>query len=270
MIVERIAPGTCRTKDHRTEEERAHHVGVVIGQGVSAWVAQDVRNGKVTALHWAPDADALRSMDLPKHPRSVTYVSLPEWSTLVPEGALGHGTSEDHLALVHGRLPGTDVREEPLHTIGAQCLYLAEPTNEHSILDRYPFARSLPLQAVLVNGARSRVRNSPVLLLHRGADRMDVAIADRNGLLLSSSYPARTAEDVLYFCLMATERTGLRPEHVALRTGGTHLRKAERELLSTYFADHASAIPNTVLGPLPGDLEADQWLAAFDQIACVS
>ncbi|MEZ4791808.1 MAG: hypothetical protein R2811_17550, partial [Flavobacteriales bacterium] len=93
MVVERLTPGSHRSKDHRPEAERIHHVAMVLGQGVSGWVAHDMERGHVTALHWAPDADAIRSKDLPGHPRSVTYVTLPEWSTLVPDGALEPGTA---------------------------------------------------------------------------------------------------------------------------------------------------------------------------------
>lgn len=270
MVVERLTPGSHRSKDHRPEAERIHHVAMVLGQGVSGWVAHDMERGHVTALHWAPDADAIRSKDLPGHPRSVTYVTLPEWSTLVPDGALEPGTALEHLTLVHGRLPIGNVREESVDTLRAQCLYVPDPSNERLILERYPIARSLPLQAIMVNGVRSRARLGPALLMHRGADRLDVAIADRQDLLLSSSYPARTPEDILYFCLMAAEQAGLRPDDIALRSGGTHLTKGDRDLLSSYFADHAAAVPSTAIGDLPGGMEAERWLAAFDQITCVS
>jgi len=245
-------------------------VALVLGQGVSGWVAHDLDHGRVTAMHWAPDADAIRSTDLPNRPRSVTYVILPECSTLVPDGAFEPGTALEHLALVHGRLPAGTVREEAVDTLRAQCLYIPDATHERSILERYPIARSLPLQAVMVNGARTRAHLGPVLLLHRGADRLDVTIADERTLLLSTSYPARTPEDILYFCLMATEHAGLRPDGIALRTGGTHLTKVDRDLLTAYFTDHQPAVPSTAIGDLPGGMEADRWLAAFEQIACVS
>ena len=270
MVAERLAPGSHRSKDYRPEVGRMYHVALVLGQGVSAWVAHDMDSGRVAAMHWAPDADAVRSTDLPSHPRSVTYVTLPEWSTLVPDGALEPGSALDHLTLVHGRSPVGSVREESVGTLGAQCLYVSDLTHERLILERYPMARSLPLQAVLVNGALSRARLGAVLLMHRGADRLDVAIAGGQGLLLSSSYPARTPEDVLYFCLMATERAGLRPDGIALRSGGTHLAKGDRDLLNTYFADHAAAVPAMAVGALPGGMEAERWSAAFDQITCVS
>ena len=270
MIAEDVTPVSHRSKEYRPEAERQHHVALVLGQGVSGWVAHDVQRGRIAAMHWAPDVDAIRSSDLPRHPRSVTYVMLPEWSTLVPDGAFEPGTALEHLTLVHGRLPSGSVREEAVDTLRAQCLYVPEASNERLILERFPIARSLPLQAVMVNGARTRAHLGPVLLLHRGADRLDVAIADERTLLVSNSYPARTPEDILYFCLMATAHAGLRPDGIALRTGGTHLTKEDRDLLTAYFIDHQPAVPSTAIGDPPGGMEADRWLAAFEQIACVS
>lgn len=270
MSIDRTTEGAYRVKDHRADQERAHHVGIVIGPELSAWVARDVRDLRVVAMAWGTDATALRHADLPKQPRSVTFVSLPEWSTLVPDGALEPGTTLHHLKLVHGKLPTTAVREEPVATLGAQCLYVNTAEHERMVLDRFPIARSLPLQAVLVNGARTRSANGPVLVMHRGAERLDVAIADKGTLLLSSSYPARTAEDMLYFCLMAAERCGFAPGTIAVRSGGTHLVHFDRELLSRYFTDHSTAVPRNATDIWPADADAGRWLAAFDQFACVS
>jgi len=268
MATELNMTGAFRAKNHTADAERAHHVGMVIGPDLAAWVARDLATDEVTAMAWAPDLDVLRHTDLPERPRSVTYVSLPEWSTLVPDGALEPGTSADHLKLVFGKLPGNVVREEPVNTISAQCLYVNEAAHERAILERFPIARSLPLQAVLVHGARARSHAGPILLLHRGAERVDVAVASKGELLLSTSYPARTSEDLLYFCLLATERTGHTPNAIRPYVGGTHLTAADRILLGNYFPDLLPAIPITPANA-PID-EAERWLAAFDQFACVS
>lgn len=251
--------------------ERAYHVGILIGQGVSAWVAHDVSTSQPVAMAWGPDADALRSADLPKHPRSVTYVSLPEWSTLVPDGAFDPAAAMSHLTLVHGRLPPRTLRDEPMDTLAANCIYVHDEAHERSVLDRFANARSLPLQALLVRGAQARATKGAVLLVHRGNDRADVAVARGQDVLLSSSYPARTPEDLLYFCLFAAERSGLKPETASIRSGGTHITSTERELLGRYFADHDAAINIRSLGAPSGDRgPLDRWLAAFEQFACVS
>ncbi len=268
MATELNMTGAFRAKSHTADAERAHHVGMVIGPDLAAWVARDLATDEVTAMAWAPDLNVLRHADLPERPRSVTYVSLPEWSTLVPDGALEPGTSADHLKLVFGKLPGNAVREEPVNTISAQCLYVNEAAHERTILERFPIARSLPLQAVLVHGTRARSHAGPVLLFHRGAERVDVAIASKGELLLSTSYPARTSEDLLYYCLLATERTGHTPESIRLHAGGTHLTSADRALLSTYFSTILAAVPSTTTGGAVA--EPERWLAAFDQSACVS
>lgn len=270
MAIEGARTGAYRAKDYRADDERRYHVGIVVGPELSAWVVRDTLNSSVAALAWAPEGKALDHADLPRQPRSVTFVALPEWSTLVPDGALAPGTAVDHLALVHGKLPSQLVREEPVQPLGAQCLYVNGSIHERAVLDRYPIARSLPLQAVLVHGTRTRSMQGPTLLMHRGGERLDIAIADKGDLLLSSSYPARTAEDVLYFCLMAAERVDRDPAQLAVRVGGTHLSTNDRDLLSRYFADAASAIPASLAGPIPSGVETDRWLAAFDQFACVS
>lgn len=267
MASEGTATGAYRANDYRAADDRRYHVGIVIGPDVSAWVARDVRDTRVAALAWAPAGQALHAGDPPTHPRSVTFVALPEWSTLVPEGALQPGTAVDHLALVHGKLPSRPVREEPVQPLGAQCLYVNASDHERTVLDRYPIARSLPLQAVLVHGARSRSLQGPTLLMHRGSERLDIAVANKGELLLSSSYPARTAEDVLYFCLLAAERVGCDPSTLAVRLGGTHLDPADRETLRRYFGDTASSVAPT--SALAG-VQPDRWLAAFEQFACVS
>ncbi|MBL7944617.1 MAG: DUF3822 family protein [Flavobacteriales bacterium] len=270
MAIEGVTTGAYRANDYRPEEERRYHVGIVIGPALSAWVVRDARNTHVAALAWAAEERALKHADLPQHPRSVTFVALPEWSTLVPDGALEPGTAVDHLTLVHGKLPSHLVREEPVQPLGAQCLYVNESIHERAVLDRYPIARSLPLQGVLVHGARTRSMQGPTMLMHRGGERLDIAIADKGNLLLSSSYPARTAEDVLYFCLMAADRVGCDPGRLAVRLGGTHLMTTDRELLGRYFVDTASAVPPTTMATIPTTVEVDRWLAAFDQFACVS
>jgi len=252
------------------KRDRAFHLAIVLGQGPSACVAHDLETGEPQLLVWAPGVEVLTSPSVPLHPRSVTYVALPEWSTLVPDGALDPTKSAQHLALVHGKLPVAQVRDEPVKTLSATCLFAHDERHEAAVLDRFPNARALPLQAVLVRGAQMRSTAAPVLLMHRGADRVDIALASGQRLLLSNSYLARTAEDVLYFCLLAAEIAGITPAEVKLRTGGTHLLQLERDLLERYFKDHAPAIPSTwpniptSLGPM------DRWMAAFDQFACVS
>lgn len=252
------------------KRDRSFHLAIVLGQGPSACVAHDLETGEPQLLVWAPGVEALTSASVPLQPRSVTYVALPEWSTLVPDGALDPSKSVEHLTLVHGKLPFAQVRDEPVKTLSATCLFAHDETNERAVLDRFPNARALPLQAVLVRGAQMRSTTSPVLLMHRGADRVDLTVANGQRLLLSNSYLARTAEDVLYFCLLAAEKAGIPPAEVKLRSGGTHLLQLERDLLDRYFSDHAPAVPSTwpnipkALGPV------DRWLAAFDQFACVS
>jgi len=253
------------------KEDRAHHVSVLLGQGISACVVHALRTGQPQLLVHAPGTEALAHPALPTDPRSVSFVSLPTWSTLVPDGALQPDSHAQHLNLVHHRVPVGLVRDEPVRTLGATCLYVHDEDHERAVLGRFPHARALPLQAVLVQGAQQRSVLGSVVLIHRGADRVDICVAREQRILLSASYPAHHPEDLLYFSLLATEQCGLSPKDVPVRTGGTHLLQTERDLLQRYFADHASAarpefhhLAASDTGPL------DRWMAAIDQFACVS
>jgi hypothetical protein len=263
--------GNHRAAAYDPGRDRAHHLGILIGQGVTAWVAHDVLTDRPEMLAWSNGTEALQHPALPAHPRSVTFVSLPEWSTLVPDGALAPEHGLQHLTLVHGKLPNGALRDEPVQTLGATCLYVHDETHERLVTERFPNARALPLQAVLVRGAQLRSTTGPVVLVHRSMDRVDITVAHGHNVLLSNAYPARTAEDLLYFCLLATEQCGLRTDTAQLRTGGTHLNSPERELLHRYFTEHGPALPNAWPGLNMGENEpTDRWLAAVDQFACVS
>ncbi|MBK6882790.1 MAG: DUF3822 family protein [Flavobacteriales bacterium] len=261
--------GSRRVTSYDPTSDRGHHLAILVGQGVVAWVAHDLRTSAPGALAWGADMAILEHATLPKHPRSVSFVSLPEWSTLVPDGALYPGDEEQHLALIHGELPAGQVRDEPVRTLGASCIYVHEELAERQVLERFPNARALPLQAVLVQSAQQRSNGRPLVLVHRGADRVDIAIAHDQELLLSNSYPARTPEDLLYFCLLAMERCGCSPEDTLLHCGGTHLTGIERDLLQRYLPHMASANPFRWPGAALHE-HADRWLAAMDQLACVS
>ncbi|MEZ4740689.1 MAG: DUF3822 family protein [Flavobacteriales bacterium] len=263
--------GSYRAGLYDPGRERAHHLSIVIGHGLTACAVVDVGTGKAQLISFMNGTDLRAHTDLPTRPRSVSYVMLPEWSTLVPDGALKPDAQAGHLALVHGNLPQAVLHDEPVSTLGATCVYMHDEAHERKLLEQFPSARSLPLQAVLLKGAQQRSSNGPVMLIHRSGERVDLAIADGLRILLSNSYPARTPEDLLYFCLMATEKCGLTAESVALRSGGTHLTEADRKLLDRYFKDHRSAILELWNGADAASLTAaSKCLAALDQFACVS
>jgi hypothetical protein len=163
------------------------------------------------------------------------------------------------------------MRDEPVRSLGATCIYVHDDREEHDVLQRFPHARALPMQGLMVRSAKALGADRAVILLHRGADRLDVAVVDRGSLLLSNTYPARSAHDVLYFTLLALERTGQAPSAIRLCYGGTHLSDAERDLLGRYVNDcrPASELPwkhdNTTT-----EGKAYRWMAALEQFACVS
>ena len=252
-------------------EPRAIHLSILASPGTTAWAAHDMDTGRCFAMgelgtgeHWDDHA-------LPPDPRTVTFITLPEWSTLVPEAALRPDVEARHLALVHGGLPSGAMRDEPISTLGARCIYVHDDRSEHLLLERFPAARPLPLQALMVRAAQSRSVEGPIVLVHRMDGRCDVAVANKGDLLLSNSFPARTSSDLLYYTLLATDRSGLVPKEVQLLYSGIHLTRAERDLLDRYFerSRPALAVGDEVFeGRAPKDPE--RWLALLEQFVCAS
>lgn len=263
--------GSLTAARYDPHRPKAHHLSMLCAPGLTAWCVQGVGDGATLALHWGEDATVLQDPQFPLQPVSVSFITLPEWSTMVPQGVLEPGTEADHLAFVHGRLPSGAMRDEPVRSLGATCIYVHDDVTERAVLERVPNARALPMQGLMVRSALSRAHEGPCMLMHRGHDRLDVAIADRGRVLMSNTYPARTGQDLLYFTLLALERTGLSPKTCPVQVSGTHLTDGERGLLGRYL-DHM--IPATP--PLPAELQApvnlmaDRWMALLEQFACVS
>ena len=264
-----MSSGVHRINTYVPASERAYHVGILFAPGHAAWVVHDVNSGSPVAMAWGTDEGVLRHADLPRDPRAVSYVALPEWSTMIPTGALDPAHAEAHLALVHGALRGSPLRHEHVAVLGAECLYRSEDAHTARVLERFPNARSIPLQSMLARIACDRSVGRDHMLLHRDVGRVDIAVAKDRRLSLSSSFPARTAEDVLYFALLAAERTGCDPRTMHVDSGGSESTADERALLDRYFMHHgtASRWPGVTL---PGQERVERFFAAFEQFACVS
>lgn len=250
--------------------ERAWHLSILIDESQCAWCAHDLATGEAVALHWSEGLTALDADALPEHPAATSFVTLPEWSTLVPESAMAPGTEAQHLRLVHGGLPTGAMRSESVESLGAFCVYLHDDEIERSVLNRFPSARPVPMQSLMARGALARSAEGPVLLIHRGHDRLDCAIADRGQLQLSATYPARSSQDALYYALLAANGGGHAPANLRLLYGGTHLTQHEQDLLRRYFAQTAAAItPWNGHSAEPGTAP-HRWLALLEQFACAS
>lgn len=252
--------------------EHAWHLSCWHAPGRQAWCVHDKANGTVVALA-GDSGDALPlARHLPERPASVSFTAMPEISTLVPQSSLVPGTELQHLKLVHGTVPTGLLRDEPIGTAGAQCIYLHDETSERKLLDQFPGARSLPLQAILVNHALSHSAEGAVAVLHRTATRLDAVLARGNQLLLSNTFFATTPEDVLYYALFCVKQCSLQPATVQLRVGGTHLSDPEEHLLANYF--EKGPVPSTAAGdPMLGGLRptnAHHWTALIEQFACAS
>ena len=252
-------------------KDRAWHLSVWASPDISAWCVHDVSTGRCVAL--SSDHGALLPDEalLPKRPMSVSFTALPEISTLVPENALAPGSEMRHLKMVHGHLPTGLLRDEPIGALGARCVYLHDEQAEHRLVTRFPHARSLPLQAVLVHAALARSSGKHTVLIHRSAKRLDLAIARDQRLLLSNTFHAVASEDLLYYTLFALEQCGARPDNARCLTCGTHLSAADEELLARYLPEIAH-----VVGPEDQRLSGlnvagpHHFAAMLEQFACAS
>ncbi len=263
--------GRQRSARYDAARERAWHLSILVGQGLSAWATHDMADGSPVAMAWGAGDEAMQDEMLPRSPISVSFVGLPEWSALVPDGALRPGSEARHLALLHGGTPAGAMRDEQMPDLGATCIYAHDDRDERMVLDRFPSARPLPMQALMTRTAHRLAQEKSLVLLHRGEDRLDVAVHAGGRLLLSNTFPVHAANDVLYFTLLATERSGLSPITSTLVAGGTHLQATERELLGRYFTQLA---PDQGLHWADvregGHVPAGRWMALLEQFACVS
>ncbi len=222
--------------------ERAWHLSIHMAPGYHAWCVHDVTHGGCVALYADKGEDIPHASHLPVRPVSVSFVALPEISTLVPESALTPGSEMLHLKRVHGQLPTGLLRDEPLPSLSARCIYLHDEKAEHRLLSRFPSARSLPLSSVMVHDALAASTGRTVLLMDRSANRLDLVMTRDQQLLLCNTFHATNGEDILYYILLVMEECGMKPEGVHLLTAGSHLHDAEEQLLARYLPNVSMAI----------------------------
>jgi hypothetical protein len=256
-----------------SQEGRAirHHLSILAAPGLTAWAAHDMATGACTALRELGPSEHWEETGLPDAIGSVTFVTLPEWGTLVPDAAMADGSEAAHVRLVHGSMPSGAMRDEPLPTLSAHCVYVHDDRAEHQLLERFPSGRPLPLQALMVRTAITKGASGAALVLHRSEGRCDVALAADGRLLLSNSYPAPTATDVLYFTLLAVDRSALSVGDVRLLHGGTHLSDKDLELLRRYFPDESPVLEER--SPVDGIFappSPSRWFALLEQFTCAS
>lgn len=251
--------------------ERAWHLSVHMAPGYHAWCVHDVQNGCCVALYADKGEDLPHASHLPLRPVSVSFVALPEISTLVPESALTPGSEMLHLKRVHGHLPTGLLRDEPLPSLSARCIYLHDEKAEHRLLSRFPNARSLPLSSVMVHDALAASTGRTVLLMDRSANRLDLVMAHDQQLLLCNTFHATNAEDILYYILLVVEECGKKAEGVHLLTAGTHLLGTEEQLLARYLPKVSPAIgARDPLLRFSGLEASHQFTALLHQYACAS
>jgi Protein of unknown function (DUF3822) len=251
---------------YRPERERAYHVSLWAGPSTYGLAVHTLANGRCVGLWTGRKAEDLRE-GAPHAPVGVSMIVVPEWSTLVPEHGVVHEHPERHLTLVHADLPTGAVRNEVVAELGARCIHMHAPSAEQDLLALFPTARPMALQALLARTAQYRSALHPVLLLHRSHHRLDVAVGKAGAVLLSNTFHARSAEDVLYFCLLVAERTVGAVQNISLLHAGPDLDGAEIALLRRYFPVVAPAAEGDVALEPPIS-SPERWLALLEQFAC--
>ncbi|MBS1570505.1 MAG: DUF3822 family protein [Bacteroidetes bacterium] len=259
-------------KEYDPARDHAWHLSCWLAPNLQAWCVHERSSGRLMALASGTGDELPARPMVPERPASVSFTAMPEVGALVPESTLEPGSEMHYLKLVHGSVPTGLLRDEPIGMIGAQCIYLHDEAAERNLLQRFPNARPLPLQGTLVHHALTHGPAGAVAVLHRSSTRLDIAIADKGKLLLSNTFHATVAEDVLYYTLFCLEQCGLSADKAAIRAGGTHLTAGEEHLLSLYAAK--GPIPSTGAGyaALEG-LElanAHHWTALIEQFTCAS
>ncbi len=258
--------------EYDPKREFAWHLSCWLAPGLYAWCVHERSSGRLMALAAAKDDQFPSQHQMPVKPVGTSFTAMPEVGTLVPDSALVPGTEMQHLKLVHGGVPTGLLRDEPISRIGARCIYLHDELAEQRLLQRFPNARSLPLQGTLVSHALAHSDQAPVAVLHRSANRLDMAIADQGRLLLSNTFHATAAEDVLFYALFCLEQCNLHPDNMRLRAGGTHLAATEEHLLAQYFAKGPEPTTGSTWPALDGldFANAHLWTALIEQFGCAS
>lgn len=259
-------------REYDPARDHAWHLSCWLAPGLQAWCVHERSSGKLMALASGTGEELPAPAMVPARPASVSFTAMPEVGTLVPESALEPGTEMRYLKLVHGTVPTGLLRDEPIGVIGARCIYLHDEAAERNLLQRFPNARPLPLQGALVGHALAHGSTGAVAVLHRSSTRLDIAIADKGKLLLSNTFHATVAEDVLFYTLFCLEQCGLTTDNTTIRAGGTHLTPGEEHLLSLYVANGpipATGAGNTALEGLEL-ANAHHWTGLIEQFSCAS
>ena len=254
-----------RSNTYDPARERSWHLSLWCAPGSMAWCAHDRSTGSLVALHAGTGADLPAHAQLPSAPSSVSFVVLPVVSTLVPESALLPGRELEHLRLVHGTLPSGLLRDEPIGLLGARCIYLHDEQAEHRVVTRFPPARPLPRQAVLVQAAIARSSGGTAVVIARTDRRLDVALARDQRLLLSNTFPAIRPEDLLYYVLFAMEQCGVRPTECTVFLSGIAEGSEEHGLLLRYCGEM-----RPLTAPAGAPSEGWSWGALLEQFACTA
>ena len=269
-LTELMDRGSWSVEHFDKSRERTWHLSVLISGIVEAWAAHATEDGSLVAIQWSALGGVLDAEEVPTHPVSVSFINLPEWSALVPEGAMEPGSQAAHLRAVHGGVPTGALRDEPLAVLGANCIYVHDDVAERSVLDRFPHARPVPMRSLMVRAAISRCMDGTIMVMHRGQENLEVAVAENGRILLSNTYPVRSSQDVLYFALLAAEGSGLKPAATSVLACGTHLVPHETDLLRRYFNTHDTVMNGSLALPAESGVVPQRWLALLDQFICVS
>lgn len=260
-----------RHKNYDPDTTRSWHLSILMAPDLLAWSAHSVEDGQVMAFHSERGSALTLKGALPTGPATVSFTALPETSTLVPESAITSGNEMRFLKLVHGPVPTGLLRDEPIATLDARCIYLHDEDSELFLMGRYPQARPVPLQAVLVNSALSRSDGHASVILHHCADRLDIVVTRQRELLLSNSFHVTCSEDMLYYTLFVLEQCGIAASVAHVLFGGTHWSSSETGRLAEYF-EHVAPMISPTAGTIAGLKlqEPHLWSALLEQFACAS
>lgn len=258
-------------RDYAPDRDRSWHLSILSSPSSQTWCVHDVRTRTCMALASALGDSLPEPTRVPERPASVSFIAMPELNTLVPEGVMDDGAETAHLELVHGALPSGRTRGTRLEAVGARFIYLHDEAAERAILQRHPSAVPIALGALLIGAALKEADRGTVLLVHRHGPRCDLVVARDGTLLLSNSFHAPEAADLLYFTLLALDRTATKPRDALVLTSGIALTDADGDLLDRYVDEARPAIACDHRSIAGLGIEApERYLSVLEQIGCVS
>ena len=243
-----------RSAAFRPEAAESYELSILTGVDSFAYAIRDRAANQLLAYHASEFTEAERT-DLPEAvlhrlqgdnllERTTFGTTVLGWQTprviLVPQDLYDNNHRRDYLEQLSIVSLEDAVREEWQNELNAHLLYVASGNSLNAIATTLQAARTQHASGGLLNawGLRSRrLAEADVSICLRGK-QLTVGAHRAGSLQFFNTYTFASAEDVLYYTLLAYEHCGLLPARAPLYVSGEILSESELyRLLYTYVAE---------------------------------